>query len=160
LQDLYSAELQLIEALPEVAKAASDKQLKQAVEDHLEVTRGHAERVRNILEALDETDDRVSCKAMKGLIKESEEALADAKDPAVCDAAIISSAQRIEHYEIAGYGTACAYAEVLGYDDHAEMLQQTLEEEKEADQGLTDIATASVNVAAAKVKQSAATANK
>jgi ferritin-like metal-binding protein YciE len=157
LQDLYSAEEQLIEALPNVIKSINDSGLKSAVQDHLAVTKEHSKRLKQIFTKLDEKPGEHVCKAMKGLIKEGEDTIKDCDNPQVLDAAIIGAAQRIEHYEIAGYGTAYAYAEQLGYEDHCELLQATLDEEKQADESLSDIASNKINPAAVQESAGATT---
>lgn len=145
VQDLYSAEDQLIKALPKVAEKATDKKLKKAIEDHLEETKTHRDRIVQILDGHGEKAGEETCMAMKGLIKETDEHLKDEMTPEVCDALIIACAQRVEHYEISGYGTAATYAEMLGHDEDAELLRMTLDEEKTADETLNDIAMSNVN---------------
>jgi ferritin-like metal-binding protein YciE len=148
LQDLHSAEQQLVKALPKMAKNATSDELRQAFETHLEQTHQHLERLDKIISDLDLSAGRHKCKAMEGLIAEADELLkADAVD-AVRDAAMIGAAQRVEHYEIAGYGTARTYAEMLGHAEAAQLLQQTLDEEKETDELLSGLALSSVNVEA------------
>lgn len=148
LQDLHSAETQLVAALPKMAKKASAMELRQAFETHLQQTQGHVKRLDTILADLDLTAGRHKCKAMEGLIAEGQEILTAEAIDAVRDAAMIGAAQRVEHYEIAGYGTARTYAEMLGYADAAQLLQQTLDEEKETDELLTGLALSSINVEA------------
>jgi ferritin-like metal-binding protein YciE len=148
LQDLYDAEQRLTQALPKMAGAASSNQLKQAFQHHLTETQGHVSRLETIFRQIGIDPKRETCVAMKGLISEGEE-MVDAKgDPAVKDAALIAAAQRVEHYEISGYGTARSFALRLGRTEAANLLQQTLEEEKAADQKLNQIAESSVNVKA------------
>jgi ferritin-like metal-binding protein YciE len=148
LQDLHSAEQQLVSALPKMAESASSDELRQAFETHLEQTQEHLERLDKILGDLNLSAGRHKCKAMEGLIAEAQDLLkADALD-SVRDAAMIGAAQRVEHYEIAGYGTARTYAEMLGHADAAQLLQQTLDEEKETDELLSGLALSSVNVEA------------
>jgi ferritin-like metal-binding protein YciE len=148
LQDLHSAEQQLVKALPKMAKNATSEELRRAFETHLEQTHGHLERLDKIISDLDLSAGRHKCKAMEGLIAEADELLkADALD-SVRDAAMIGAAQRVEHYEIAGYGTARTYAEMLGHAEAAQLLQQTLDEEKETDELLSGLAVSSVNVEA------------
>jgi ferritin-like metal-binding protein YciE len=149
IEDLYDAEQRLVEALPKMAEAASSPQLKQAFQSHLEETRGHVTRLEQVFEALGQEPKRETCQAMKGLIAEGEEAIKAKGDSAVKDAALIAAAQRVEHYEMAGYGTARTLANQLAHDRPASVLQQTLEEEKAADQKLTNIAESSVNTKAA-----------
>ncbi|MBA3484371.1 MAG: ferritin-like domain-containing protein [Pirellulales bacterium] len=148
LQDLHSAEQQLVKALPKMVKNATSEELRQAFETHLEQTHGHLERLDKIISSLDFTAGRHKCKAMEGLIAEADELFkADALD-SIRDAAMIGAAQRVEHYEIAGYGTARTYAEMLGHAEAAQLLQQTLDEEKETDELLSGLAVSSVNVVA------------
>jgi ferritin-like metal-binding protein YciE len=148
LQDLHSAELQLITAIPKMAEAASSSQLKNALTSHLEQTRGHVRRLEQILNALDEKPSGKTCEAMKGLIAEGESYVKASGDDSVRDAGLIGAAQRVEHYEIAGYGTARSLANRLGEKNAAELLQRTLEEEGDADHKLSEIAEAEVNIAA------------
>jgi ferritin-like metal-binding protein YciE len=140
LRDLYNAEQQLIKALPKMAKAASSEELKAAFEDHLGKTRQHAQRIVNIFEKMDVKVQGKKCKAMEGLVKEGGEVIEEQMLEGIKDAALIAAAQRVEHYEIAGYGCVRAYAERLGDNDAADLLSQTLEEEKEADETLNGIA--------------------
>lgn len=148
LKDLYSAETQLVKALPKMAKAASHQELKAAFEEHLEQTEGHVERLDEIAEMLGKKLTGLSCKAMKGLVEEGSDLMSEEAEPAVRDAALISSAQRVEHYEIAGYGTARCLAEQLGHSEIAELLEQTLGEEKQTDQHLSELATSGINAEA------------
>lgn len=141
LQDLYNAEQQLIKALPKMAKAASSEELKTAFEDHLEKTREHALRIESICEQMGEKAEGKKCKAMEGLVKEGDEVISeDATDSRLKDAALIAAAQRVEHYEMAGYGCVRAYATKLGDSAAANILARTLEEEKQADTTLNEIA--------------------
>lgn len=140
LADLYSAEQQIIKALPDLIEAAQSEELRSALTEHLEVTREHATRIESIFEDLDQEIEKEKCKGMEGVIKEGSELVEDIDDEDVRDAGIIAAAQRVEHYEMAGYGTARTYASLLGYDDAANLLQKTLTEEKEADQKLTSLA--------------------
>lgn len=146
LRDLYSAETQLAEALPMMVENATHTELKQALRDHLEETRTHVERLERIFESLDERPSGEECKAMKGLIKEGNEIMKKRGDDDVRDAAIIAAAQRVEHYEISGYGTVATYAEMLGRRQDHDLLGQTLTEEKNADQLLNRIALQVVNI--------------
>jgi ferritin-like metal-binding protein YciE len=149
LRDLYSAENQLVDALPKMAEAAGSSQLKTAFEHHLEQTRRHVSRLENIFQEIGEKATGETCEAMKGLIKEGE-VLIKAEGPAeIRDAGLIGAAQRVEHYEIAGYGTARSLARRLGDERVASVLQETLNEEAEADKMLTTIAENEVNVSAA-----------
>ncbi|HEX4128922.1 MAG TPA: ferritin-like domain-containing protein [Pirellulales bacterium] len=148
LKDLYSAEKQLIKALPKMAKGATSEKLKEAIQEHLEETKGQVERLEKIFESLDKTGRGVTCKAMQGLVEEGSETLELDTEDVLRDAAIIAAAQRVEHYEMAGYGTARAYAELLGLDDAARLLQETLDEEKAADEKLNELAMSEINVEA------------
>jgi ferritin-like metal-binding protein YciE len=156
LKDLYSAEEQLIDALPTMAEKARHPELKRAFEAHLEETRGHRERLEQVFRNLDEDPSGVTCKAMKGLISEAKEFIGqvenmlseDAPD-AVIDAGLIADAQRVEHYEIAGYGTVSHYAEMLGRQDDARILQGILDNEKSTDEKLNRIAKETINPEAA-----------
>jgi ferritin-like metal-binding protein YciE len=139
LKDLYSAEKQLTKALPKMAKAAASADLRKGFEDHLEQTRGHVERLEGIFEMLEERPGSKKCVGMEGLIKEGSEIMGENFPDDVMDAGLIAAAQRVEHYEIAAYGTVCAFAELLGEDGHVSRLRQTLEEEKETDQKLTEL---------------------
>src|SRR5581483_851416 len=131
------------------AEAANSDELREGIEEHLEQTKGHAERIEQIFEGLGEKAKAKKCKGMEGVIKEGSEALDEDMDPDVRDAAIIASAQRVEHYEIAGYGTARTFANLLGEREAASLLEQTLQEEKETDAKLTELAEG-INVAAEK----------
>lgn len=147
LRDLYSAENQLIKALPKMAAAATDSHLKQAFTDHLEQTENHAARLDQIFESLDEKATGETCQAMEGLIKEGAQMIKADGDSVVIDSGLIGAAQRVEHYEMAGYGTARSLAQRLGENEAAELLQETLDEEAEADTLLTEIAENLVPVA-------------
>jgi ferritin-like metal-binding protein YciE len=149
IQDLHSAEEQIVEALPKMVKAASSRKLKQAFEQHLEVSKTHLERVQQILGEFSEKPGK-KCKGMEGVLKEGEEVLKEDSDADVKDAALIAAAQRVEHYEMAGYGAARTHAVQLNYDEIAEVLQQTLDEEGEADKKLTELAESSINAKADK----------
>ena len=142
LRDLYSAETQLVKALPKMAKAASNDDLKQGILEHLEETRGHVDRLDRSLRILGASVKGKTCHAMKGLVEEGEEAIEAEAPPAIRDAFLIGAAQRVEHYEIAAYGTARSFAETLGEEEIAELLQETLDEEGETDKKLTTIAAA------------------
>jgi ferritin-like metal-binding protein YciE len=147
LKDIYSAENQLIKALPKMAKAATSDDLRAGFEAHLEQTKEHARRIEEICTELGERPTGKKCAGMEGLINEGKEMMDEFEDD-VLDAAMISAAQRVEHYEIAAYGTVRTYAELLGHDRAVELLEQTLEEEKETDQKLTELA-GTINVEAA-----------
>jgi ferritin-like metal-binding protein YciE len=140
LKDLYSAETQLVKALPKMAKAASSDELRQGIEQHLEQTRGHVERLEEIFESLSESPKGRKCAGMEGLVKEGSEIMGEDFEGAVMDAALIGAAQRVEHYEIAAYGTAREFADLLGYSEHSSLLEETLKEEKETDEKLTELA--------------------
>ena len=139
LKDLYNAENQLVKALPKLAKAASSPKLKQGFEEHLEQTKGHVSRLEEIFEALSESTKGKKCKGMEGLIEEGSEMTEEDFEGAVLDAGLIGAAQRVEHYEIAGYGTARAFAEVLGESEHVSLLEATLTEEEQTDEKLTKL---------------------
>ncbi len=140
LKDLYSAENQLLKALPKMAKAADSEELKEAFQTHLEQTQGHVDRLEKIGKQLGETMKGKKCKAMEGLVEEGKETMEEDAEPALLDLALIGAAQKVEHYEISGYGTARTLAELAGEDDIAEILQETLDEEGETDKLLTQIA--------------------
>jgi ferritin-like metal-binding protein YciE len=140
LKDLYNAEQQLIKALPKMAKAATSEELRAAFEDHLGQTRQHAQRIETNFEQMGETTADKKCKAMEGLVKEGSEVMEEDMEDGIKDAAIIAAAQRVEHYEIAGYGCVKAYATRLGDEKAASLLEQTLQEEKQADELLNGIA--------------------
>ncbi|MGE5755771.1 MAG: ferritin-like domain-containing protein [Planctomycetaceae bacterium] len=148
LRDLYSAETQLVKALPKMVKVASAKELRSAFEEHLEQTKGHVERLEQILTELGENPKGKTCKAMEGLVAEGEELIHEKPKASVLDAGLISAAQRVEHYEIAGYGSVRTYAKLLGNDKAAEILQTTLDEEGETDKKLTRLAERLINVEA------------
>jgi ferritin-like metal-binding protein YciE len=141
LEDLYSAETQLVSALPKMAQAAHHEPLRDAFQTHLEETRGHVNRVEEALQELGVSMPTEVCKAMQGLIAEGEEMIEMGGDPLACDAALIGAAQRVEHYEIAAYGTARQLADDCGYDAIKDLMDQTLDEESQADKLLTKIAT-------------------
>jgi ferritin-like metal-binding protein YciE len=139
LKDLYSAENQLLKALPKMAKAATSEELSSAFNEHLEQTRGHVQRLEQIFEMLDESPKGKKCVGMEGLVKEGAELMGEDFEDEVMDAGLIGAAQRVEHYEIAAYGTVRAFAELLGESEQASLLGETLEEEKETDQKLTQL---------------------
>lgn len=145
LRDLYNAEKQLVKALPGMVKAAFSPELKECLQDHLQETRHQVDRLEEIFNQIDESPGRVKCRAMEGLIDESEEICDHTEEDHVRDAAIIGAAQRVEHYEIAGYGTARTYAEQLGNEMAARLLEQSLNEEKKADQRLNGLALNRIN---------------
>lgn len=148
LKDLYSAENQLVKALPKMTKAAESEDLKAAFEEHLDQTKTQIERLETIFEELGVSPKGKKCKAMEGLIEEGSELISEDAEPSVKDAALIAAAQKVEHYEIAGYGCARTYAQLLGMDKAAELLQETLDEEGETDKKLTELAESVVNVEA------------
>jgi ferritin-like metal-binding protein YciE len=152
LKDIYSAENQLIKALPKMAKAATSEDLRAGFEEHLEQTKGHVERLEQIFEALGEKPTGKKCHGMEGLITEGSEVLEQDLDDEVRDAALISAAQRVEHYEIAAYGTVRTYAELLGETEAVELLQETLDEEKETDEKLTSLSR-EINLQAAQADE-------
>ena len=142
LQDLYSAENQIIEALPDMIEEASSPDLKNALQHHLEETRGQVRRLDQIFSQLPNVKkDGKTCKGMKGILKDGQDLLDTDAEPEVLDAGMIAGAQRVEHYEIAGYGTVRTYAQLLGRNDWAQLLEQTLNEEKQADQKLNQLAS-------------------
>jgi ferritin-like metal-binding protein YciE len=140
MADLYDAEKQLVKALPKMAKAAAHEQLREAFENHLEQTRGHVARLEQAFQLLDQKAKGKPCAAMKGLIEEGSETMAEDLSDSLLDSAIICAAQKVEHYEISGYGTLSAWARSLGLDEVAGLLEETLAEEKEADEKLTEVA--------------------
>jgi ferritin-like metal-binding protein YciE len=146
LKDLYSAENQLLKALPKMAKAATSPDLRAGFEEHLEQTKGHVQRLETIFQQLDESPKGKKCKGMEGLISEGAEAI-DEYEGELRDAALIGAAQRVEHYEMAGYGTVRAMAEELGKSEQVDLLNETLEEEKETDAKLTEL-SADINAQA------------
>jgi ferritin-like metal-binding protein YciE len=145
LRDVYNAEQQLLKALPKMAKGASSDELKQAFEDHLEETQDHVERLEEIFEGLDEKPTGKTCKAMKGLIEEGSEILKEEGEDSVLDAGIIAAAQKVEHYEMATYGTLRTWANLLNEDEATSLLQETLDEEGQADKTLNELAEEIVN---------------
>lgn len=140
LKDLYSAETQLTKALPKMAKASANSELRQAFEEHLRQTSEHVSRLEQIFEMLEESPTGKKCLGMDGLVKEGAESIKDDYEGAVMDAAIIGAAQRVEHYEIAAYGTVREFAQLLGEEEHVTLLEKTLEEEKQTDEKLTQLA--------------------
>ena len=140
LKDLFSAENQLVKALPKMAKAASSDELRAGFEKHLEQTKGHVQRLEEIFQSLDESPKGKKCVGMEGLVKEGSEVMAEDFDDAVLDAGLIGAARRVEHYEIAAYGAVCEFAHVLGQSRHASLLEKTLAEEKQTDDKLAELA--------------------
>lgn len=149
LKDVYSAEKQIMQALPKMARAVSDPMVQQAFQDHLKQTEQQKERLDRIFEQLGTTPGRKKCAGMEGILAEGEEMMKDSGTPAVVDAALIAAAQKVEHYEITAYGTLRTYAHTLGNDQAAKMLQQTLDEEAKTDEKLTALAERGPNVNAA-----------
>ena len=145
MRDLYNAENQLVKALPKMAKKASTSELKEALESHLEETRGHVERLDEIFQKLGKKPTGKTCKGMQGLIEEGSEMMNEDGPDSVIDAGIIAAAQRVEHYEMAGYGAARTFASILEQDEAEDLLQETLDEEGAADDKLTEIAEGIVN---------------
>ena len=152
LKDLYGAEHQILEALPKIVAAAESEELRNAFQSHLEVTRGHIERLERVFAALGQEAKRKHCKGMAGLLEEGEETIAKKMPASVKDAALIAAAQKVEHYEMAGYGSARTFAQQLGDLESARMLQANLDEEGEADRTLTHLAEFNVNLEAAKLE--------
>ena len=150
LRDVYHAEKQLAKALPKVAKAAHSDKLRQAIELHKEQTDGQIERLEQVFDSLDERKRGKRCEAMEGLIEEAQEMMEEIKTPEVRDAALLAAAQKVEHYEIASYGTLRAMAEAMGHQEAEKLLAQTLEEEKETDQKLNQLALSEINKTALK----------
>lgn len=150
LKDLYNAENQIAKALPKMAKAASSDKLATAFQDHLSETKVQIQRLEQVFEIIGEKATGEKCKAMEGIIKEAEDMMEKDASASVMDAALIASAQRVEHYEIAGYGTVCTYAKQLGMLDVLDLLQMNLSEEKKTDEKLTFIAEQVINVKAEK----------
>lgn len=149
LRDLASVETQIIEALPKMAKKAENRQLKQALQEHLEETKQQRDRIEKIFKRLDKGQSGKVCKAMRAILEEGEDMVEEAKEADVRDATIIAAAQKVEHYEISGYGTVATYAEQLGFSEDHDLLSETLAEEKEADEKLNKIAKGMVNQEAA-----------
>lgn len=153
LQDLYSAEKQLIQALPKMAKAATTPELKDAFKEHLEVTRKQKDRLEKVFGILGHKPKAKKCKGMEGLIEEGKELIEEDAAPEVLDAGLIAAAQRVEHYEMASYGTVRSMAKRLGLDKAVKLLQATLDEEGETDHSLTELAETLVNAAAMKAEE-------
>jgi ferritin-like metal-binding protein YciE len=145
LKDLYSAENQILKALPKMIKAATHNELKDAFQTHLQQTETHVQRLETILEALDENPKGKMCHGMQGVIEEGADLIEEGPPPAILDVGLISAAQHVEHYEMAGYGSVRSWAEQLGYGDQATLLQQTLDEEEQTNQLLTELALQSIN---------------
>jgi len=154
LKDLYSAEKQLIKAIPKMEKAAKNTELATGFQEHLEQTKEHAQRLERVLSSLGQTTRGPKCQGMAGIVAEGAEMIKEEGDEDIKDAGLIAAAQRVEHYEMAGYGTARTYAELLGDREGAKLLSQTFEEEKETDEKLTRLAKSAINVSAADVSSS------
>ncbi len=154
LRDIYDAENQIVSALPQMAKAASNEELKNAFEEHLEQTKEQIERLKKIFEGAGVPAKGKKCQGINGIIDECKELIDEDIEPEVLDAGLITAAQKVEHYEIASYGSLCTYAKLLGNEDDADQLQQTLDEEKETDETLTDLAESTINVDAAETEKS------
>lgn len=150
LRDLYSAEEQILEALPKMIKKTKHEELRKAFQEHYQQTEQQVQRLLQIFEELGEKAEGHKCKGMQGLVKEGEETMEEFKDSDVLDAALIAAAQRVEHYEMAGYGCARTYAHLLGLSDQAQLLQRTLDEEGETDHKLTELAETVINIDALK----------
>ena len=155
LKDLYSAEGQILKALPRMTKAASSRDLKRALTEHERVTRRQVKRLERIFKDLDESPRGKKCRGMEGLLEEGKELISEKPEPDVLDAGLILKAQHVEHYEIAGYGTVRAWAQQLGLEQHVELLQETLDEEGEADKRLSQLAESSINIEAAETDDDA-----
>ena len=149
LKDLYSAEKQLIKAIPKMEKAAKNKELATGFQEHLEQTKEHAQRLERLLSSLGQSTRGPKCQGMAGIVAEGAEMIEEEGDEEVKDAGLIAAAQRVEHYEMAGYGTVRTYAELVGDKEGSKLLSQTFEEEKETDQKLTKLAKSAINVNAA-----------
>ena len=150
LKDLYSAEQQLTRALPKMARAATNPELKQGFEHHLEQTKTHVERLDRVFKGLDVSPRGQSCEAMEGLLAEAQELTELGLEPDALDAALIAAAQKVEHYEIASYGTVCTWAKAMKHEEALALLLETLAEEKATDETLTKLAKTAVNTAAAR----------
>ena len=148
IRDLYNAEKQLVKALPKMAKGAESDELREAFESHLEETEGQVTRLERVFEILDEKPRGKHCAGMAGIVEEGSEKLQEDMEGSVLDAVLIASAQKVEHYEIGAYGTAIAWAEALGLNEVVQVLNETLEEEKAADEKLSALAEAGINQAA------------
>jgi|SRR5579872_1005936 len=149
IKDIYDAEKQLVKAIPKMAKASSSEELRQGFQEHLEQTKGHVSRLEQIFDQLGQKASGTKCKGMAGLIEEGEEIVEEVEQSPLRDAGLIAAAQKVEHYEIASYGTLRTFAQMLGHRQAERLLEQTLEEEKETDQKLTELAESMVNEEAA-----------
>lgn len=150
LQDLYHAEHQILKALPKMVKAAKSRDLQQAFQKHLQQTEGQIERLEQVFKLINMSPKGKRCRGMEGIIQEGEEAMKEGFEPSALDAALVASAQRVEHYEVAGYGTLRTFAQMLGNEDAAELLDETLQEEKQTDKLLTILAQNHINKKAAR----------
>lgn len=146
LKDLYSAEQQILKALPKLIKAAGHDELKHAFETHRRQTEGHVQRLERVFEELGESPKGKKCRGMEGVLEEGDELVKEKPEPSVLDAGLISKAQHVEHYEMAGYGSVSTWATLLGHSEQARLLRQTLEEEKATDALLSNLATRSINM--------------
>ena len=153
LKDLYSAENQILKALPRMIRSATHKRLKQGFTKHERQTRQHVKRLERICRSLGEKPTGKKCVGMEGLLKEGAALIKEKPEADVLDAGLISAAQHVEHYEMAGYGTVRTWAQLLGYEDHVQLLQQTLNEERETDESLTQLAESSINLDAAEPEE-------
>jgi ferritin-like metal-binding protein YciE len=151
LRDTYDAEKQLTKALPKMAKAASSPELKEAIENHLEETRQQVQRLEQVFAAIEEKARGKHCEGIAGIIEEGQSVMQEEYDEATADALLIAAAQRAEHYEMAAYGTLVAWARAMGHDDAADLLQETLDEEKAADEKLNELAEGGINEQAAQL---------
>jgi len=145
IKDLYDAEKQLVKALPKMAKAADSDELRQGFQEHLDQTKGHVDRLEKVFDILGKKASGKKCEAMQGLIEEGNDVIEEIDASPLRDAALIAAAQKVEHYEIAAYGSCRTFAEILGRSDAAELLEQTLEEEKSTDEKLTELAEGMIN---------------
>ncbi|HLP50120.1 MAG TPA: ferritin-like domain-containing protein [Chitinophagales bacterium] len=153
LKDIYWAEKALTKALPKMAKNATSPELVEALQNHLEETQGQIQRLEQVFEIIEKKAVAKKCEAMEGLLKEGDEIMKDTEKGSMRDAGIISAGQKVEHYEIASYGTLRAFAQTLGLQDAAALLQETLDEEKAADETLTEVAESAINVEAAEEEE-------
>ena len=145
MRDIYDAEKQITRALPKIAKAATSEELREAAQAHLEETKVQVQRLESVFESIDQKPRGKKCEGMQGLLGEGEELIEEHDQGPLLDAGLIAAAQKVEHYEIAAYGSLCTWAQTLGYDQALRLLKETLSEEKAADEKLTEIATSSVN---------------
>jgi ferritin-like metal-binding protein YciE len=158
LADIYHAEKQLVKALPKMAKAANDEQLRSAFEEHLQQTENQVQRLEQVFRTMGKPAKAKPCKGMQGLIEEGQEILSEHKGTPALDAALISAAQKVEHYEIASYGCLCTWAELLDQSEALDLLKETMNEEEETDKRLTEIAESSINLEATESDEEGETA--